>query len=405
MASIFKQRYTAYLENGKVVTKKSKNWYFDYTDADGVRQRVKGLTDKAATLRMAADYERNVEKIKNGEIDRYAEHRNKPLEEHLRDFKLSLLSSGISEKQVNLVYGRTRRLIEGCGFIFMKDISALAVQSFCADLRRKGISKRTSNFYLQAIQRFSEWLVINRRTPENIIGHIKGENPKTDIRRSRRALTEGEITKLLKATRQAKKYCNMEGNVREKLYILAMNTGLRASELDSLRWNSFNFDDKNPSIKVTAAYSKHRREDILPLRQDIAEMFRDWQKTRGDKGNDKVFPKIDSHRTANMIERDLIRAGIPYQDEEGRYADFHALRYTFITNMVKSGASPKVCQALARHCSIALTMDVYTYLKLFDLKSALEKLPNFLESEECESQEESTNYLKTGTDDNPIETG
>ena len=47
MASIIKQRYTAY-PNGKKVTKKSKHWYVDYKDADGIRRRVKGFKDKAA---------------------------------------------------------------------------------------------------------------------------------------------------------------------------------------------------------------------------------------------------------------------------------------------------------------------------------------------------------------------
>jgi len=32
-----------------------------------------------------------------------------------------------------------------------------------------------------------------------------------------------------------------------------------------------------------------------------------------------------------MIRRDLEAVGIAYQDEAGRYADFHGQRYSFIT--------------------------------------------------------------------------
>ena len=76
-----------------------------------------------------------------------------------------------------------------------------------------------------------------------------------------------------------------------------------------------------------------------------------------------------------MLRRDLEAAGIPYVDESGRYSDFHALRHTFITNMVKSGVSPKAAQSLARHSTIDLTMNVYTSLTVHDQASAVESLP------------------------------
>src|SRR5262249_40212900 len=51
------------------------------------------------------------------------------------------------------------------------------------------------------------------------------------------------------------------------------------------------------------------------------------------------------------------------------------LRHTFITNMVKSGVSPKAAQSLARHSTIDLTMNVYTSLTVHDQASALASLP------------------------------
>jgi len=49
-------------------------------------------------------------------------------------------------------------------------------------------------------------------------------------------------------------------------------------------------------------------------------------------------------------------------DDRGRYADFHALRKAFITNLSRAGASPKTAQLLARHSDINLTMNTYTML-------------------------------------------
>ena len=53
-------------------------------------------------------------------------------------------------------------------------------------------------------------------------------------------------------------------------------------------------------------------------------------------------------------------AEIPYQDESGRYADFHALRHTFTTNLAKARVHPKTAQVLARHSTINITMELYT---------------------------------------------
>jgi hypothetical protein len=63
------------------------------------------------------------------------------------------------------------------------------------------------------------------------------------------------------------------------------------------------------------------------------------------------------------------------RDSKGRRVDFHALRATYITLLVKSGASVKEAQELARHSDPRLTMNVYTRLGVHDLAGALDRLP------------------------------
>ena len=77
-----------------------------------------------------------------------------------------------------------------------------------------------------------------------------------------------------------------------------------------------------------------------------------------------------------MIKADLQAAGIDFRDAGGRYADFHSLRHTFITNLVRSGAHPAVAQALARHSTITLTMNRYTHIMREQETAALAKLPD-----------------------------
>lgn len=64
----------------------------------------------------------------------------------------------------------------------------------------------------------------------------------------------------------------MTGYERSLLYRLAVETGLRANELRTLKASSFDFADG--TVTVAAAYSKHRRDDTLPLRKDTANELR-----------------------------------------------------------------------------------------------------------------------------------
>lgn len=53
-----------------------------------------------------------------------------------------------------------------------------------------------------------------------------------------------------------------------KAFIAFQNETSR--ELASLTESSFDFDTDNPTVTVAAAYSKHRREDVLPLHPTLA---------------------------------------------------------------------------------------------------------------------------------------
>src|SRR5262249_25810188 len=136
---------------------------------------------------------------------------------------------------------------------------------------------------------------------------------------------------------------------------------------------SFSFKSQPATVTVEAAYSKRRRKDVQPLRADVAKLLEAY--VAGKPRKELLWPGSWSKRAAEMLRGDLAAAGVPYQDEDGRYFDFHAMRGQFISLLAASGVHPKVAQALARHSTITLTMDYYTHLDVFDVTGALEKLP------------------------------
>jgi site-specific recombinase XerD len=77
---------------------------------------------------------------------------------------------------------------------------------------------------------------------------------------------------------------------------------------------------------------------------------------------------------AEVIQSDLKRAGIPYKTNEG-IADFHAAgRHTYITQLIRSGASLPEAKELARHSEIKMTLR-YTHIGIVDQAKALANLP------------------------------
>lgn len=80
-------------------------------------------------------------------------------------------------------------------------------------------------------------------------------------------------------------------------------------------------------------------------------------------------------------------------DEQGRYFDIHALRHEFGTLLSKSGVSPREAMELMRHTDMRLTMNLYTDPRIFDLKSAVEKMPTI-----TPTTPDSQQQAATGTD-------
>lgn len=126
---------------------------------------------------------------------------------------------------------------------------------------------------------------------------------------------------------------------RTMLYAVAMGTGFRVGELASLTPASFDLAAVPSTVTVQASYSKRRRRDTQPLPTDVAAALRGY--LVGKPAGQPVWPGNWHDWAADMLRVDLEAASIPFEDEQGRVADFHALRHSFIPLLERSGASPQ----------------------------------------------------------------
>src|SRR5262249_55932925 len=124
----------------------------------------------------------------------------------------------------------------------------------------------------------------------------------------------------------------------------------------------------------------HRRCDrsrVQPLPNDVVPVLRGYLK---GKPRSKVVwggTWASDRRGAEMIRKDLAEAGIPSVVEGPSgplYADFHALRHTYLTLLGRGGVDLRTAQELAGHSTPVLTAR-YSHRRLHDLAGAVQKLP------------------------------
>jgi len=393
MASIYRRR-------------KKGPYYITYFVRPGQRKTVKGCKDKAATEALARKLEADAMLRREGVIDpkndRYAAAEAKPLKDHLADMVVALKAKAVTVKQAETVEARVTHMLALCKAEHISQISPSAVQGALGTIReagaskqsrKKGASLQTCNHYLRAVKQFTRWLWRDGRAREDTLTHLSGFNVQLDRRHDRRALTDEELARLIQEAERGPVVRGMTGPDRAILYQVAVGTGLRANELRNLVPGSFDFDADPPTVTVEAAYSKHRRKDVQPIRRDLTGLLRPWIKGKEvaqpafnmpDKPVKLILADLAAAREARIAEarsedeqkQRRQTTFLAYQDAANRVADFHALRHTYISRLVASGANIKVAQELARHSSPTLTLGRYAHVQLVDQTRALDVLPS-----------------------------
>ena len=386
------------------VREKSKTFWGRVPDANGKPRGVSLCDDEEAAETMLTAMKQRAKRIARGDVDPFEDHRSRPLAEHVEDFRGFLEAKGNTAEHVALTVNRALAAFNGCGFKRLADLNAGRVAGWLADRRKPkndkegtaiaGLSIASSNHHLVAVKSFGNWLVRDRRSPENPFAHLSRLNAQVDVRHERRASSSIDLGLVISAAETSqKKFRGLDGSTRAMLYRLAAMTGLRAKELASLTASSFDLMADMPIVTVHAGYSKRRRKDVLPLQKDMATRLRQWLTERERAQNDQrvtlslnraaeakpepLFPGTWPKKAATMLRIDLDAAGIAYETDDG-FADFHSLRHSFISSLAAGGVHPKLAQQLARHSTIALTLDRYTHVGLLDMNTALESLPNIV---------------------------
>ncbi|AWS00041.1 site-specific tyrosine recombinase/integron integrase [Metallosphaera hakonensis] len=213
---------------------------------------------------------------------------------------------------------------------------------------RQGRSKsfdrrsRTSTIrsYVIAVRRFLKWLGVNVKPP---IPRARGPE--------RRALREEDVTLLLSKCRK----------LRDKALIsLLVDTGLRSSELLSIRVSDVNLEKMTIIVKET----KNGEERIVFFTSRSANLLKQYLKKYKRDYESKLFD-ISYQALYKLVKRLGNKIGIPWLRP-------HILRHTFATNAIRKGVPLPAVQRLMGHKDIKTTQ-IYTHLITDDLADAYRK--------------------------------
>ncbi len=349
------------------LSKHGKGWRAEFY-FDNVKYRTATRRDKMAALQLGTDRLRRMARGEADCLDRFASTMKAPIGEILRAYTKEQTAKGRDRKWVYICQTTLERLFAEMPATTLADVTLRTLtawrdqvhKSNCVSGETKVCGPGTVNGYLERCKAFLRWAERMSYCPhQHAADACKVDKlpEHEDIRRARRALSDDEVVGLLNAATPEHRLC----------YRVILLTGLRRAEAVALQWGDLHLDAVRPFVQLRATTTKNAKADTLPLHPDLVQDLRQqWQAHPATPlAAVLTVPSMANHRAY------LAAAKIAYEDDQGRRADFHALRHTYITNLNRAGVAPRMAMQLARHSDIRLTMKTYTNLSMTDLSAAI----------------------------------
>ena len=346
------------------IYKRGHTWWWQYRP-HGARGKVRvqtlGTSDKCVAEKRRTELLTKLEQEAAGIIPPKSlrEAAQKNLAKHLEDFLADSEKVGRSEKHLANLRHRAGVLITDCRWQEARDVTA---DSFQAWRSRQRLSAKTLNDYLEAARSLLNWMVRQERLLSNPLRRVEKIDLLGRETRIRRAFTNEELRLLIGSSPLD----------RGAIYLTAVLTGLRHSELGELQWGDIRLDIENPFVRVRASTTKNGKPITMHLHNDVVAALRAIR-PKNFTEDEAVFPHMPR---IERFRRDLKKAGVEYIDRLGRVGDFHSLRYTFGTNLAMAGVPSRVTMSLMRHSDRRLTDKIYTDEGLLSTVPGIEALPS-----------------------------
>ena len=234
----------------------------------------------------------------------------------------------------------------------------------------RGVTARSRNTRLAAIHSFFRYVSFREPAHTDQCRRVLAIPSKRYERRLIEHLTPEEIDALLAAPDRA----TWVGRRDRALLVVAVQTGLRVSELISLR--------REHVVLGTGAHlrceGKGRKERCTPLRQEAVGVLAQWLRERPAEPATPVFPSsrggpLSRDAVERLVGRHRDTAAEPCPSLRRKRVTPHVLRHTAAMQLLRHGVDRSVIALWLGHESVETTQ-MYLHADLRLKEEALEKV-------------------------------
>ena len=256
------------------------------------------------------------------------------------------------------------------GKLDIDDLDAPLIGAFLDHLeheRKNGV--RTRNARLAAIRSLFRYAALRHPEHAATIERVLAIPPKRFERRLVTYLTEAEIDALLAAPDRT----TWIGRRDTALFALAVQTGLRASELIGLNCSDVHLG----SGAHVSCNGKGRKQRITPLTSGTVAVLRAWMTERAGLHLDPLFPT----RIGRALSRDALERRLAGYVEDAtavcpslarKRVSMHVLRHSAAMRLLRAGIDTSVIALWLGHEQIETTQ-IYLHADLRIKERALER--------------------------------
>jgi len=253
----------------------------------------------------------------------------------------------------------------------IEDIDAKLVADFMVHVETvRRNSARSRNTRLAAIRSFFRYVAIS--DPSHLLHcqRILAMPSKRHIKKAVCFLDAREIVALLTAPDRS----TWVGRRDHAILLVALRTGLRASELIGLRCKDV--------VLGTGAHvrcdGKGRKERCTPLRRDTVKVLEQWLKERRGDGDQPLFPttrggKLSRDALERLVRRHVLAASSSCSTLAGKRVSPHTLRHSTAMELLQHGVDQSVIGLWLGHESVETTQ-IYIHADLRLKEKALSRM-------------------------------
>jgi len=255
--------------------------------------------------------------------------------------------------------------------LLLTELDASFIGSFLQHLENdRGNSARTRNLRLSAIHSFFRYLALEKPEHGGLIQRVLAIPPKRCDRNIINYLTRPEIEAILAAPDRL----TWIGRRDHALLLVAVQTGLRVSELVSLRVDQLVLQKSSPHVRCRG---KGRKERVTPLTKQAVTELSALLRECGNKPDDPVF----LNRRGGSLSRDAVERRVTKYTRiaaetcstlKKKKVSPHTFRHTAAVELLQAGVDRSVIALWLGHESVETTQ-IYLHADLSIKEIALQR--------------------------------